>query len=614
MVKYNVEEIKSIANIVDVVSTYLPLKKNGANYTCTCPFHNEKSGSFTVNSQKNIYKCFGCGKSGDSITFLMEYKKIEFKEAVKILAEKYNIMGEDNEKPKQAYKRPQKKQSSKLSEKLIEWFKSRKISEKTLLDLKVSEGLEWMPQTKSEVNTIQFNYFKEGELINTKFRDGNKNFKLVSGAELVMYNLDSIKGKNEIIIVEGEIDALSLHECGLTNVISVPNGAGVGKNNLTYLDNSIEFLPENAKYILALDNDKPGINLREELARRLGYENCIIVTFKDCKDANDCLVKYGKEAVIESVKDGKEYPIIGVYSAKDIKTEIINYYLNGLPKPVGIGINRFDELLKFKEGYMTIITGIPGHGKSEFLDFIMCKLNILHGWKFGMYSPENHPLELHFSKMAEKIIGKPFEGDNKMTPTDLDVMIKWHSENFYFINPDDDFTTDSIINTAKQLVRKKGIKGLVIDAWNKLDHKYTTNETKYISEELDKLGKFCERYGVHLFLVAHPTKITKDKQTGLFDVPNLYSISGSANFYNKTANGMSVYINRDTGKSEIYIQKVKFKHWGKPGKCVFGWDKTNGRYFEDVKSNENWLQYEGSENTNTSNESVNIFDTKDLPF
>lgn len=622
MVKFNIEEIKQIVNIVDVVSTYLPLKKNGANYTCTCPFHNEKSGSFTVNSAKNIFKCFGCGESGNSIDFLIKYKKIELQEALQILADKYNIMGDNREKPKQvAFKRPKLKSEGKISEKCLKWFSERKISEKTLLDLKVTEGLEWMPQTKKEENCIQFNYYRKGELINTKFRDARKNFKLVSGAELIMYNLDSVKDKEKIIIVEGEIDCLSLYECGFENCISVPNGAGVGKNNLTYFDNSIEYLPENVHYILALDNDGPGNNLRDELARRLGFENCSTVVFRDCKDANDCLVKYGKDVISECIKDAKEYPILGVFTAQDLRQDITNIYLNGLPPAYGIGIGEVDDLIKFKEGYMTIITGIPGHGKSEFLDFILCKLNILHGWKAALYSPENHPLELHFSKVAEKIIGKPFEGSDKMSPIDLDAMIKYHSENFYFIKPEDDFTTESILKTAKQLVRKKGIKALVIDAWNKLDHKDTgNNDTAYISRELDKITNFCERNLIHLFLVVHPTKISKDK-TGKYEVPNLYSCAGSANFFNKTHNGFCVYINRETGDSEIYIQKVKFKHWGKVGKVNLRWNPINGRYYQGLKEFDNWLQYEGS-NTKFE-ESIkehapiytsSLKDKDDLPF
>lgn len=590
MEKYDIEAIKATTNIIDVISGYIELKKTGANYTGKCPFHNEKSGSFTVSAQKNMYKCFGCGKSGDSIQFLIEYKRIEFPEAIKILAEKYNFMPNEIDKPKISHFKPfEFKSGIDMSKKLLDWFAGRKIGKQTILDMGVTEGLEWMPQTKQNENTIHFNYLIEDKIVNTKYRDGKKNFKLRSGAKLVMYNLNCVKNHNEIIIVEGEIDALSLHEAGFLNVISVPNGAGVSKNNLTYLDESIEYLPETLTYILALDNDKPGNNLRDELARRLGYENCKTVIFKDCKDANECLMKYGPTGISESLKEAKEYPIVGLFNAEDIRANIMDFYNNGLPKGDGIGIGEFDMYLRFQPGYLTVITGIPGHGKSEFLDFLLCRLNISNGWKFGLYSPENHPLELHFSKFAEKIIGKPFEGNGKMSPIDLNNMIDYHSKNFYFINPEENFTSKNILDYVKILIRKHGIKGFVIDAWNKLDHQYTTTETKYISEELDRIVVFCEKNGVHCFLVAHPTKIQKDKQTGLYEVPNLYSISGSANFYNKTANGITVYRNFENFQTEVYIQKVKFKHWGQTGCVHFGWDKTNGRYYRGQPTYDSWI-------------------------
>lgn len=251
-----------------------------------------------------------------------------------------------------------------------------------------------------------------------------------------------------------------------------------------------------------------------------------------------------------------------------------------------------DMHLRYVEGYFTTITGIPGHGKSEFLDFILCRLNISNGWKAALYSPENHPLELHFSKFAEKAIGKPFEGGSKMSPIDLKAAIEWHTDNFFFVNPKEDFTLDTILTAVKSLVRKKGIKCFVIDAWNKLDHKYTTTETKYISEELDKVQKFCERNKVHAFLVAHPTKIQKARDTGKWEVPNLYSISGSANFYNKTANGITVHRDFETGQTEIHFQKIKFKHWGQTGTVMLGWDSINGRYYKGIPNYDSWLTIE----------------------
>ena len=558
-----------VINLVDKKEYEVLATKQGENAQ-TCPV-------CSAERRKKLDKCFsfnllkGAGKCSHCGVVLVEKKDFAPK------------------RTQIEYKRPLFKSGSKYSPDLIKFFNARKVSEKTLLENKVTEGLEWMPQFNAEINTIQFNYFRNGELINVKYRGKNKSFKLAKGAELIFYNLDCTIHNNTIIIVEGEMDCLALYECGFKNAVSVPNGATLGKINLDYLDNCIDSFSPDTKFILAVDNDAAGLNLQNELARRLGAENCTYVRFKDCKDANECLIKYGIQGVTEAINDAKEFPIEGVFNASDIEDEILNFYNNGLPKGSGIGMAEFDMYLRFQEGYLTTITGIPGHGKSEFLDFILCKLNISHDWKTALYSPENHPLELHFSKFAEKITGKPFEGMNRMSPADLRQMIDYHAKNFFFINPKENFTLDNILDSVRSLVRKKGIKAFVIDAWNKLDHQYTTSETKYISEQLDKITMFCEKNKVHCFLVAHPTKISKNKDTGLYDIPNLYNISGSANFYNKTANGLTVYRNYETGQTEIYIQKVKFKHWGQTGTLHLAWDSSNGRYYKGIPNYDNWI-------------------------
>ena len=579
-----------VINLADKKEYIISVPKTGEN-KMICPVCSEDRKKktdkcFSFNSLKFAGRCNHCS------VVLVEKKDFEQKH-VEIV-----------------FKRPSFNSNTKYSDDMRKFFEARKISEKTLLDLKVTEGIEWMPKANDKINTIQFNYFRNGELINTKFRGKGKDFKLFKDAELIFYNLDCAIDNEVIIIVEGEMDALAMYESGYRNVISVPNGAGLGKINFDYLDNCIDSFSDDTKFILALDNDKAGLNLRDELARRLGFENCSKVVFKDCKDANECLIKYGVQGVIDAMSEKIEFPIEGVFNAHDIEDDIYNYYNNGLPSGCGIDLYELDQHIKFQEGYITTITGIPGHGKSEFLDFILCKLNIINGWKVALYSPENHPLELHFSKFAEKIIGKPFEGGNRLSPIDLKNIIDYHANNFYFINPKENFTIDNILVAVKSLVRKKGIKAFVIDAWNKLDHHYTTNETKYISEQLDKLSMFCETNKVHLFLVAHPTKITKDKLTGVFDIPNLYNISGSANFYNKTANGITVYRNYVDNITEIYIQKVKFKHWGKVGCVHLGWDYNTGRYYKGLPSTDNWLVKE-KENVLQSNvEFLNESDEK----
>ena len=87
-----IEEVRSRCDIVDLVSSYLPeLRKRGATYKCCCPFHNEKTPSFTVNQERQIYHCFGCGANGDVFSFVQEYDKLDFLSAVQFLADRTGV-------------------------------------------------------------------------------------------------------------------------------------------------------------------------------------------------------------------------------------------------------------------------------------------------------------------------------------------------------------------------------------------------------------------------------------------------------------------------------------------------------------------------------------------
>ena len=209
------------------------------------------------------------------------------------------------------YVRPEVKYK-KTGTKIEKWFKTRGISKQSLTELKVGEGKEFMPQTGKEENTIQFNYYMGDQLINVKYRDGRKNFKLYKGAEKVFYNINSIVGYDTCVIVEGEMDALALHEAGIKNVISVPNGATLNNNNLDYLDNCIDYFEDKEKVILAVDADEPGQMLRQEFVRRLGAEVCFLVDFDDCKDGNEYLLKYGADKLKNAIHAAKPVPLEGV--------------------------------------------------------------------------------------------------------------------------------------------------------------------------------------------------------------------------------------------------------------------------------------------------------------
>ena len=484
-------------------------------------------------------------------------------------------------KEKRVYQKPVWHNNTELSDTLVHWFEKRGISQSTLKAFKISQGLEYMPQREKEVMTMHFNYFMNDELVNVKYRDSNKGFKLYKDALLVFYNLDAIKETDTVIITEGEIDALSFHEALMYNVVSVPNGASKASQNLEYVNNCIEYFIDKSIIYLATDNDQAGISLRNELLRRFGINKCRKITFEDCKDANEYLVKYGKERLRERLDQAEEFPIEGVFRVQDFREDLEYFYEHGLTQGVKIYHENLNNIVTWVTSRLAVFTGIPGMGKSEAVDEIISQLNVIHGWKAGLFSPENYPFEYHVGKLAEKIIGKRFHPDG-MTPEQMEMAYDYINENYYFIKPvDENYSLDSILSRARDLIYRYGIRMLVIDPWNRIEHQYEENESKYIGKCLTKIQNFAQRNDILVILVAHPTKMGKDA-VGKYNVPNLYDISGSAHFFNQCDYGLTVHRRnmkvRGFEHIEIHVQKVRFKNWGEVGLATFMYNYTNGRF------------------------------------
>jgi twinkle protein len=558
------------------------ISRSARNAKTFCPQchdqrHDKRDKSLSVNMQTGMFKCHYCNFSGCAVVTTDEEKQ-------EWMEKQAWFRPAQIRRQKPEYRKPQARTHQPMERRALDWFKSRGISQETLQALKVTEGKEWMPQKNGEANTVQFNYYLEGELLNTKFRTGDKCFKMCKDARLIPYNIDAIKGEKECIITEGEMDALTFHECGRHDVISVPNGANA---NLEYLDDFIEDYFEDKETIyIAADTDTKGIVLRDELLRRFGAERCRVLDYgEDCKDANELLMKHGRDAVLKSIEEAPEIKIEGIYTVSDFESDLDAIFEHGLQKGATVGFENLDSLISFETKRICVVTGIPGSGKSEFIDEIAEHLNIRYGWRFAYFSPENAPLAYHASKLIEKFTGKKF---SQRTLTFGEYrQVKEHLENnFFFISPKSDFRIDTILEKAKSLVRKKGIKVLVIDPYNRLENEnYGQNETEYISRLLDKLTIFAQTQDVLVILMAHPTKQHKNKD-GIIEAPTLYDISGSAHFFNKTDFGIVVHRDKMNDAVDVIIEKVKFKHLGKLGKATFKYNLENGRYVPFIKDRE----------------------------
>ena len=466
--------------------------------------------------------------------------------------------------------------------KVAEWFKSRGISENTLINLQVGEGSEYMPQTGKKENTIHFTYHVGDQLINIKYRDGRKNFKLYKGAEKVFYNINSIVGYDNCIITEGEMDVLALHEAGIKNAISVPNGATLSHNNLDYLDNCIDYFEDKNKIILAVDTDDPGLALRSELVRRLGAEVCFLVDFEDCKDANEYLMKHGKDKLRQAVKQARPYPLENVTTFKDIENDVTDFVKNGFKAGYQIGLSNFDQIFSTYTGQFITVTGIPSSGKSDFVDQMVVGYNKNYNWKTAFASPENAPNYLHAHKLMRKVWGD-------MPSRDDIGSAKWKevanhvNDNFFFIDMEK-YTLESVLRKGAELVKRKGIKCLVIDPFNKVrDRNASSLDVNiYTMEYLTKIETFAKKYDVLVFIVAHPTKMYKTSD-GKIEEPNMYNIKGGGEWYDASYHGLLVHRDYELKNTKVKVLKVKFQNLGENGaEAFFTWEPKSGCFVPDV--------------------------------
>lgn len=542
--------------------------KSAGTHKLTCPKcsdtrKNKKDPCLSVNIDEGWYKCHhpDCNWSGKVYQGPTKIEKKEFVRPVERL--------------------------EKLSKGLIDFFETkRKISNNTLLRFKITEGKEWMPKAQAVTSAICFNYYRNDQLVNIKFRGNNKDFKMEKDAELIFYNLDALKYETECAIVEGEIDCMSFHESGIYNSISVPNGASKGNQRLEYLDNCWDSFKNMKKIVLATDGDDAGIQLRDELARRLGYERCYRVSYPDgCKDTNEVLVKLGPDAVKKLYAEAEEWPMEGIIEVIDMIDDVIDFYENGYPNgypvPIAGMYNKFQLML----GQMTTVTGIPGSGKSEFVDAIAVSMSETYDWRWGVLSLENHPASLHVTKLLQKYTKKSFavrkNPEHRIARGELGRALDFINDHFFFMKIDEcDISIPGIIAKLKELVLRKGIKGFIIDPWNKIRH--PKQDLDYIRDALNQLIHAAQVNGIHLILVAHPYKMVKVKVAGgkeKYPVPTLYSISGSADFYNMTDNGLSIYRDFETGVVDVYRQKIRFDWLGEVGFSSYTYDKETRQYF-----------------------------------
>lgn len=528
-------------------------------------------------ARAGLWADFSTDEKGDLLDLWAACRGIGIGEAIREAKDFLGIQDDRRYEPRKEYTRPAKPKVQSAKERVRQWLNGRGIEDATIEAFRIAQleqgGKIW----------AVFPYLRDGEYINGKYRNiyEKRDMRQEAGAEPCLFGWHLIDSRARMVaICEGEIDAMSVHQAGIP-ALSVNQGAG----NHQWLDSDWERLQQFSDIVVCYDSDEPGRKGAAEVARRLGVERCRMVEWPvECKDANDVLLAHGPKTLSECINAAAPIPIEGTCEVMTLMPDIQRHYSGEVERGVSTGWANVDKYYTVLPGEWTVVTGIPGHGKSEWLDALAMNIAKQHGWTFGVFSPENHPPVYHTTKLVEKYVGKPFHDGptERVSAKELHGAMEFIDAHFTYMMPEAP-TLETLLEQASQLVVRKGIKGLIIDPWNEIEHQFSNRETEtlYISTALTKIRRFCWTHGVHAWIVAHPAKLYKDKDATEYPVPTPYDIAGSAHWRNKADNAIAIYRRMQDGPQpvEVHVQKIRKKSVGQVGMIEMRYDRLTGRYY-----------------------------------
>lgn len=419
---------------------------------------------------------------------------------------------------------------------------------------------------RSHGEAVAFDYLVDGSVHNTKHRFGKGNMPWAkTGAPLVLWNVDTLKGdasERELIITEGEFDALACIQAGFLDVVSVPNGAPSsekeeGEARYKYLFKGDQIRPEIDKFrkiVLAVDGDEKGGYLREALAVRLGEERCFWVEWPgDCKDANDVLRIHGARHLSELIDNARRMFVDEVATLDDI------------PNPpeeraFHLGLVGLEEHLKFpRKGFVTVL-GPYESGKSTLLRQIAYNMASIHGWKTAITCFEESAKWRTVNAFRKIVLGK---SRDRWSDQDIRTADNWIRKNLIFIQKAKRQLMDGarLIKRLEFAIKVYGLNMVVIDPFNEIDHNWdrgSRSKTDYIADFIMEIKDIADSYGVLMICCVHPPAMSmrtqNNKKQKIF---TLSDAADSAHFANKSDIGICVWKAKSDGYTLINIDKIK---------------------------------------------------------
>lgn len=505
-----------------------------------CPFHSEKTPSFIYNAKAYAFKCFGCGKTVDLIDAYIE-KGSTFIGACEKLFEEAGInysFGEAGVKTKREYKYPEDPSIWTEPTETYNYLSKRKISKETA---------DYLDIGQDEHDNMVFKYYDENDVLNmVKLRPSHRVEKpspktwCLPGADTrpILFNMNRINPQQPLLICCGELDAAACIEAGYKNAVSIPLGDG----NTHWLSECYDWLEQFDSIILCADNDESGRKFLKTVTPSLGSWRVKVVSIPEyyekengdrikIKDANECLYYFGNEKLLNLILNANDSPVPSLKKMGDVEEKDFSE-LDGIKT----GIRELDKkIVKLFFGSLTIVSGLPGSGKSSFLSQLACNAAD-QGYSTFLFSREMADWFVK-SWITHIFAGEKntirYEDENGASFYSVPRNIKERIDEYYgdkiFIYRDD-YPNDakSLEDAMTDSVRKFATKLIIIDDLMMVDlSAEAENRNQKETEFINFLTSFAIKYQVAIILVAHPNK----GAIGLGEI-GIYSIAGSSNISN----------------------------------------------------------------------------------
>lgn len=598
----------------DIVSYFgLEGSYNEASKSCSCPWHKDNTPSFIWNPKNNCAHCFSCNRNFGVLDLYLA-QGMSYLEAVEKLFKQvdmdFNFVNKGIQNA--SYKYPKREHSDRTN--VEKYLNLRGISKKTLDYADV----------QSDINgNVAFHYYNSDDVLMTvKYRLGRKFDKEKDHAKCwsqknadftpLLFNMNRVDPTKPLLVVEGEVDCLSVIEAGYTNVVSIPNGCA----NTQWVQYNWEWLEQFDKIILWFDNDEPGIKGRNDVLYRLGTWRTYYIEIpptettesgRRIKDANELLYFKGKDRVLYYINKPMEIPVekvLDLSKAEDFDIEHTEGLYTGIK-------DLDDQIYKLTFGTLNIITGKSGEGKSVFVNQVAICQAVQQGYDVFVFSGEL-PAPILRNWVETNMIGRDYitmkDGHVRIFNTEKRKLLQnWYSGRVLVYDDDYNTTSTALLNKMEELARKCGTKVFLIDNLMMIDLECSEEGRLQAEKEfVNKLIFFAKKYNVLVFLVAHPRKtgeirVTKEDIAGSGNIVNLAHMVFSVHRYTDKEKEGEINLRGDyiKGKEPIKedscIEVLKNRITGVLPLVKLYFDYPSYRFYKNPS--ELWFRYNWNKDT-----------------